>query len=341
MQAPSIEARGAVMQLLSGYWYSQTLRAVAVLGVADALVDGPLTAEQLAARCGAHAPSLGRLMRAMATIGLFSFADQDRYANTVMSHWLRTDVDASLAAAARFGGDPDHWLAWGGLVDAVRTGQTAFEAVHGRPLFDRLGAQARDAALFQGVMAGGVDWNDTTVEACELAATRLLVDVGGGHGGLALAAAGRHPRLQAVVFDRPEVLATSALTEARPGAVGDAPADRCRPVAGDFFESVPAGADCYVLRFILHDWPDTAAGRILRVCRAAMVPGARLLVIERLMADQGPCTAAMLDVSMLVLTGGRERTRGQYARLLEDAGLRLDAVRDTLTGLSVLDAVAV
>ena len=270
-------------------------------------------------------------MRALVTIGVFADAAGGCFGNNPLSESLRADVEASLRPAALFGGDPLHWRAWEGLHDAVRDGGTAFDRVHGEPLFAALADRPELAATFQGLMSGGDAYNDTLLEACDLGAARLLVDVGGGHGGMAKAALRRWPELRAIVADRAGVVA----------GLADDPDDRLRFVAADFFAALPAGGDRYLLRFILHDWDDAPARAILRTCRAAMTPGSHLLVIEHLLAELGGSTAALLDVSMMVLTGGRERTRRQYTALLEATGFVLERVVPTTTGLTVLAAVAV
>ncbi len=323
------QARAAMMQLLSGYWYSQAVYTVARLELADRLAEGPATVEELAAGCQAHGPSLERLLRALATIGLLEFQTDGRYATTALLDCLRSGVDGSLRAAALFGGGDLHWRAWQGLYDAVRTGRTGFETVHGAPLFEKLADSTDAAALFQQVMSGGAGWDDSILDACDLADCGLLIDVGGGRGDLALAAVQRNPSLRAVVLDRPEVVA------------GLQPIDeRLQFEAGDFFESVPAGGDRYLLRFILHDWADDAAARILAVCRRAMAPGARLLIVDNLLSESGPCAASLLDVSMMVLTGGKERSQRQFEALLEAAGMALERVTPTASGLHVLTARA-
>ncbi len=323
------EARAAVMQLLSGYWYSQALHTAVRLGLADLLVEGPATADELAARCSAHGPSLERLLRALSTIGVLAACDDGRYDRTPLSDCLSTEADGSLRAAALFGGSPLHWQAWQGLYDAVCSGRSAFELVHGQPLFERLAASPDVAELFQQVMSGGTGWDASILDACQLEDCQLLVDVGGGHGQLARAAVSRYPELQAVVYDRPDVAAACQS--------GD---DRLRFEGGDFFQSVPVGGDRYLLRFILHDWPDEQATAILQSCRHAMAPGARVLIVDHLLAESGPSPAALLDVSMMVLTGGKERSQSQVERLLEAAGMALERVTPTTSGLFILTARA-
>ena len=215
MNPIDIDARAAVMQLLSGYWYSQALHTAARLGLADLLAEGPATAEDLAQRCHAHGPSLGRLLRALATIGVVAADDEGRYGRTPLSDCLQAEVDGSLRAAAIFGGSPAHWQAWQGLHDAVCLGRPAFELVHGESLFEHLAQRPEVADLFQQLMSGGTGWDASILDACALAECRLLVDVGGGKGELALAAVRRHGQLEAVVFDRPEVVAGHEPANAR------------------------------------------------------------------------------------------------------------------------------
>jgi hypothetical protein len=318
---------GALMQLLSGSVYGALLAATAELRIAELLSGGPLAAEEIARRASADPRSMGRLLRALSVMGLIG-VDGDRYVGTPTLAWLREDFDGSLRSLALLGGEPAVQAAWLRCAEAIRTGQTAFELAHGRPLFEFLDEHDRLRERFQGSMSGPAAWNQAVVEAIDLQGRSLAVDVGAGDGRLLRALLASWPELKGIAFDRPPVVARH-----------EQPEERMAWASGDFFTSVPEGGDAYLLRWILHDWPDGRAVEILTRCREAMTANGILLVIENTMgetlAEQG---SALLDVTMLVLTGGLERTEAEYARLFERAGLRLESVTPTPAGLKVLRA---
>lgn len=315
----------AMMQLIGGYWYTQALYVVARLGVADRLREGPQAASELAAACGADDDSLYRLLRALASIGVFAEHEGGRFSLTPLSACLRTDVDGSLHDAALLAGEPDHWRAWGGLLESVVSGQTAFEQVHGRGYFDHLAERAELGAAFQRVMRGNAGYNDLIARSFDFSTASHVLDVGGGDGSLARAIRLHHPSVRLTVFDRSEVVAA-------------APAGDLAWAAGDFRESIPPGADLLVLRFVLHDWDDDVALQILRRCREALPAGGRVLLVESLLAPLQASSASLKDVAMMALTGGRERTAEGYQALLEAAGFRLEGVLPTEFGVSLLVA---
>ena len=317
--------RGAATleSLLFGYRLTQLVHVVATLGVADRLADGPRTAAELAPLVGANADALHRVLRALASLGIFSQDAEGRFGLTEEGQRLRADAPGSMRLPAITYGEPWWWRAWGGLLDAVRTGETAFDKVHGVDLFGYLSGDAHAAGLFNGIMHVM-----TTEQAAAIAAgydfseTRRLLDIGGGHGALAAAILRRNPHATALLFDRPSVVEGAGARLAELGI-----ADRCSLVGGDFFVSVPGGADTITLKDILHDWDDARALSILRNTRRAMDEGARLLLIERVLPPgDAPSPGKLVDITMLVLTGGRERTEEEYRALLEAAGFTLRRV---------------
>ena len=325
---PSEQFRGVVYQLLNGFWYTQTLYVVARLGIADHLAEGPLHVDELAERTKTHPETLYRLLRALAALGVFVEQEGRRFAQGEPSAWLREDVPGSLRPAALHMGEPAFWQTWERLEDAVREGRPAFDMVHGSRLFDFLGAHPESGAAFQQMLSASPGWDASIVRAYDLSDVRLAVDVGGGDGSLLRAALDAYPEMEGIVFDLPKALANAP-----------APTERCRHVAGDFFEAVPEGADVYLARFILHDWPDDDAVRILRTCRRAMRPESRFLAIENLLgAGPAGAQAAVLDLTLFVLTGGQERSAQEYEALFAAAGLRQVGVTATDAGASILEA---
>ena len=316
-----------MLGLLSGYWYSQVLYVTAELGIADALAGGPRSAEALADETGCHANTLYRFLRAAASAGILREDDSQRFSLTPLAETLRSDRPDSLRPLARLGGHPLHWQAWGSLLHSVKTGETAFEAVHGESLFQALAADRALTATFHRVL----DWVDhldgDVVDALDLGACERIVDVGGASGGLARRIAEAFPSASVILFDQSHVL---ALAQA---------AGRFDRVAGDFLETVPHGGDAYVLKFVLHDWDDARATRILQNCRTAMLPHARVFVVETVLRDdQAPSIAKTHDLNMLVLTGGRERRLDEYRSLFSAAGFELVSVKFTRHQVTILEA---
>jgi 2-polyprenyl-6-methoxyphenol hydroxylase-like FAD-dependent oxidoreductase len=320
---------------LRGYRVTQMLHVVAKLGVADHLADGSRTAAELAACVGADGDALARLLSALVDLGVFTVDESGRFALTDDGRRLRSDVPGSVRAAATLYGEPFWWNAWGGLFDGVRTGRTPFAAVHGVDLFGYLAAHPDASRLFDGAMQLMTsEQSAALVGACDFASTRTLCDVGGGRGALVSAVLEAHANVSAILFDRPV-----ALAGARKALAGFLESERCHLVEGDFFHAVPGGADTYVLKDVLHDWNDERSLAILKQVRAAMAPSARLLVIERVLPPTHlPSPGRLVDISMLVLTGGRERDEAGYRRLLTAAGLSVRRVLAADGGLTILES---
>jgi hypothetical protein len=326
-----------ILQMLAGRWVSQAISTAAHLGVADALAGGPQAPEAIAERIGAHAPTLRRLLRALASVGIFAEDDAGRFRQTPASEVLRADVPGSLRGMAMYMGSRAAALAWADLPASVRTGEPAFRRVHGKSFFEHLGASPDDARAFDrgmhGVSSGEIP---AILAAYDFGAFGTIVDVGGGDGTLLAAILDRHPGPRGVLVDVPH-----ALEHARERLRASPHGARIELVPGSFFEAVPPGGDAYLLKHIVHDWDDERAVQILRSCRRAMPAHARLLVIDAvLQPGNDPHFGKLLDLEMLAITeGGRERTEREHAALLEAAGLRLARVVPTLAPPALVEAV--
>lgn len=325
----------AVVGLATGFWISQALYAVAKLGVADRLSDGPLAPDELALAVGAHPGALRRVLRALASVGVFAEDADGRWALTAAAEPLRSDVPGSLRAFVTMLGEPESWRAWGEFLHSLRTGTSAFEHVFGAPVFRYMAEHPAAAARFDAAMAERSAAEDAAVLAAyDFRGVRRIVDVGGGRGALLSAIFSRHPRLHGVLFELPHVI------DAARRSAAPALAQRCDFRAGDFFrDSLPADGDVYLLKKVIHDWDDERARFILEACRQAMRGRARLLLIEPVVPPgNDPAFAKLLDLFMLVWPGGLERTVDEHRALLGSAGLAMQRVVPTASPVSVIEA---
>lgn len=322
-------------QLLCGHWISQALCVAAELGVADRLESGPRDVADLAHEVSAHPGALFRLMRALASVGVFSEVAPRSFALTPVGDCLRSTAATSLRALARTVGAMD-WAAWSELHHSVRTGETAFRRVHGVTPFEHFRAHPEVGRLFDEAMSGFVTQNGVAVaEAYDFGSLSRIVDVGGGDGTLAISILRAHAGIRAVVFDLPDVIATTRKRVESAGLTA-----RCEFVAGSFFESIPAGADAYLLASIIHDWEEERCWEILARCREAAPPHAKLLLLEMVIPPgDDPFFGKLLDLEMLACFGGRERSAPEYRELLAGAGFELTRIVATRTPTSVIEAV--
>ncbi|WP_170309082.1 methyltransferase [Pseudonocardia hierapolitana] len=313
-------------RLTDGYVVTQLLWVAAELRIADALADGPRTAEELATQVGADAGVLRRVLRGLAAEEVLEDLPDGRFALTATGRLLRDGVEGSQRGAVLARGGL-YYGALAGLLDAVRDGGVPFERVHGRTFFDHLDAHPAESARFQGSMAvRAAREAAAVVEAYDFRRFRTLVDVGGGTGVLLAAILRAAPGVSAVLFDRPEVVRDAQVPH----------------VGGDFFAEVPAGAEAYVLSRVIHDWSDADAVAILRTVRRAIPDTGTLLLVEAVLparAADDPA-AVRMDVHILTLLGGQERTAAEFAVLLDAAGFRLDRVLPTGPGSGVHVLVA-
>jgi hypothetical protein len=310
--------------LLAGSWVAPTLAAVARLGIADLLADGPKASGELAVATGIDGRALHRVLRALASLEVFVEVDDGRFALTPMAESLRSGVPGSLRNRAMMGGAPFERAAWTDIGHSLETGEPAFDHVFGTGFFDYLEQHPDAAGVFNEMMTGLTSQKSAAIlRTYDFSGVKTLVDVGGGHGTLMARALATNPGMQGVIFDQPTVV-EGALGELEAAAV----ADRCRLVGGDFFASVPAGGDVYLLVAVLHNWDDDQAVAILRTCRAAMSSDSRLIVVEWMIPPgNGPDLGKLVDLQMLVLFGGRERTEREFRELFAEAGFELAGSR--------------
>jgi len=299
-----------LMQMMDGLKVTQLIHVAAKLGIADLLVDGPRSSEELAATVGVHPGALYRVLRALAGLGIFREVDGGRFDLTPLAEPLRSDVPGSVRAWATVCGDDWHLRMWSDILYSVKTGLGAFPHVHGMGSFEYFQQHPEKGAVFYEAMTNLT----AQVSAAVLAA---------------------HPHLTGTLFDIPPVI------EVARGVVGAAGlAARCDFVAGDFFDSVPAGGDTFVLKNIVHDWSDERAVTLLRNCRQALPEDGRVLIVEMVVQPgNDPSPAKMFDITMMVAEGGQERTESEHDRLLRAAGLRLSRIVPTPSPVSVVEAV--
>lgn len=324
----------ALLQMMTGYWVSQSLYVAAKLGLPDLLADGPMPSNDLAAATQTHAPSLYRLLRALASLGVFTEVAPATFALSPLADPLRSDHPASMRALAVMYNE-EQYRAWGSLLESVRTGESVFEEVFATPYFSYLAQHPEANETFNQAMTGwSAQLDRALLAAYDFSRFATVVDVGGGYGRLLATILAAHPALHGVLFDQPHVVA-----DAGPLLEATGVANRCRSVGGDFFHEVPAGGDVYVLAQIVHDWDDERSVAILQACRRAIPSTGTLLLAELVIAPgDAPDVGKLLDLHMLVLLGGRERTETEYRSLLAASGFTLTAVIPTVAGTSLVEA---
>lgn len=321
-------------QMFGGSWITQGIWVAAELGIADLLTDGSRTAGELAEKTHTHSNALYRVLRALASVGIFAEDAHGRFSLTPLADLLRTDASASQRPFAIMMGAEFHG-AWGELLHSVRTGEPGFEKKFGVPFFQYMTEHPDRHSIYDSAMgAFGKEESKPVLDAYDFAAFHTVVDVGGGSGLFLTAMLNQYPALHGVLFDLPAVA-----DRARTTISGAGLSDRCQIVGGDFFSSVPVGGDAYVMQHIIHDWDDNEAIAILRNCREAMNPEGRILVVETVIPPGNePCFGKWLDLMMLVV-GGCERTEEQYRRLFSEAGLKLNRIVSTAQEINVIEGV--
>ena len=333
MSDPS-PAQDQMMRMILTKWISKPIYAAAELGIADLLDPGPLSIEELARATRTRPDALYRLLRALASLGIFSEREDRRFQLTPLASLLKS---GSLRSTARSFNSEWNDRAWTRLLEGLRSGRTPFEEALGTSFSDWLEANPEDAGLLRqanALRAG--QYRQALLDAYDFSRFSTLTDLGGGHGALLQEILTANPALQGTLAELPSVLPEAARALEAAG-VGE----RCTLTECDLFRGVPAGADAYLLANVLHDWPDEKAGIILENCRRAMGPDTTLLIIEMLVPPGNePSAAKLLDLEMLVVTGGRERSQEEFRGLLEAAGLSLRQVLPIGQGLFVMEAVA-
>jgi hypothetical protein len=320
--------------LLMGHFVAECIHAVAVLGVADLLKNGPTTIESLASATGCHQPSLQRVMRALVRVGLFTENEPDRFELTPLGATMRSDTPGSLRDAAIFLMSAPLWTACGSLLDTLRSGEPSFIGLHDATIYQYLANHPESAAVFNRWMTTqSHQHNAAILEAYDFSGVGTLVDVGGGHGATLTAVLHRYPMMKGILFDLPAVVATVPPETSIPG-------NRCEVVAGDMLRSVPAGGDVYMIKRVMMDKPDRDAETVLRNCLAAMNAGGKILVIDPMLpAGAEPHPNWLMDIIMLTVLKGRCRSEGDFRNLFHAVGLTLARVVATGSPNFLLEAV--
>jgi hypothetical protein len=333
-----VPPHAAMMDLIMGAWTAQAITVAADLGVADALAKRPLSAGELAAAVDADPDALSRLLRALISRGIFRQHCDGRYELTPLADTLRSNADVSIAGLARWLGSPEHREHWSHFADAVRTGRAVIPELRGKPAFEYLADEPQLAEIFNRAMTSVSELAIAPViGAYDFSPYPTIIDVGGGHGRLLAAILAATPAVRGVLFDLPQVVAGAPTLLREHHAQ-----DRVRIVEGSFFERVPENGDAYVLKNVIHDWPDDDAVHILRNVRAAADAGKRVLLVEFVIPNHDrEFLGKWLDLEMLIGAAARERTATEYGRLLNRAGFQMTRVVETASPFSIVEAAAI
>jgi SAM-dependent methyltransferase len=324
-----------MMELITGYWRSQAVGVAARLAIADRLGEGPKTVAALAAESATHEAALFRLLRGLASFGVFAEIAPRTFALTPLAETLRSNVPGSMRDFAIAETAPGHWLPWGNLDEAVRTGERATPAALGCEIFEWYGKHPVEGAAFSGAMGNlSALAAQETGRVLRVPEGATVVDVGGAHGTLLAGVLKANPTARGILTDLPHVIADAPRTMAALGIDG-----RAEAVAGDFFQAVPEG-DVYLLKQVLHDWNDEQCVTLLRNCARAMKPGGKVVVVEMVVPeDDTPSLAQIMDLNMLVMLPGRERTEAEFDALFRAAGLSGAKVTQTRSPFSLVEAI--
>ncbi|MCP4221383.1 MAG: methyltransferase [bacterium] len=334
MKPTDISPQEQMMKFILGKWISQPICIAAELGIADILDVGPLPVEEIARQSNTHTATLYRVMRALAGVGIFAETEGRVFELSPMGEYLKS---GAMGPAARMVHSPWNDKAWSYLMHSVKTGESAFEKAHGKPIADWLKTHPEaEKVLSQANAMKAAHSHRAIVEAYDFEGIHRLTDVGGGYGALMAEILDAFPLIRGRIMDLPTVVQGAEDLIKERGLE-----DRCNTVGGDFFKEVPAGDDAYLLSHILHDWPDDTCRTILSNCRSAMETGAKLLVVEMVVPPGNqPSVAKLLDLEMLVITGGRERTLEEYRLLFEAEKFEFQREIPTKAGVTLLECSA-
>jgi len=324
--------RQKLLGMITSYWTAQSIHVAAKLKLADLVKDGPKTAAELARATKAHPPSLYRLLRALASVEIFSEDADGKFSLTPIAECLLEKPGSQWAVAMMMG--DEHFRSWGDLLYSVQTGKPAFDHIFGKGIFDYLSEHAEQAKIFDAAMTGfhGPE-TQAMIDAYDYTGVNTVVDIGGGNGTVLSAVLGKYPAMKGILYDLPGVIERAKKNLADAGL-----ATRCQTIPGSFFEAAPPGGDAYQMRHIIHDWTDEQCHTILGHIRKVIPKTGRLLVIEMVIKPGNEAQPAKwLDLNMLVLPGGRERTEAEYRDMYAKAGFRLERVVPTPTEVSVIE----
>lgn len=325
-----------MMQMITGFWTSCCVYAAAKLNIAEILKEKSQTADQLAEATHCDAPSLYRVLRALSSVGVFRENEKKQFESTPLGDTLQSDIPGSMKAMAiaQLG---DHFNAWGNLVYSIKTGHIAFDNIEGMSVWKYYEMHPDEGVNFMKAMTGltGAVIQHVLPEY-DFSAFQTIVDIGGGNGALLMAVLDRTPHAKGIVFDEEYVVAETKNSIRQKGFD-----ERCATEAGSFFEFIPENADAYLMKMVLHDWNDEQCLQILKNCQKAMKPGSKLLVLDAVIPEGNePHPGKFMDINMLTMTGGKERTEKEFTVLFAAAGLRLSRIVPTHSPLfSILEVV--
>ena len=326
-----------VSQLAFGALMTQAIYVAAKLGIADLLAEKPQSVATLADSTNTHEEALYRVLRTLASVGVFRETDPKTFALTPCAELLRSDAPNSMRNGAIFMGEEWHWRVWVGMLHSVKTGKPAWGHVHGAEVFDYFAANSEHAEIFNRAMTDMTTGTaPAIVEAYDFSGVGVLADIAGGHGLLLAQILKANQGMKGILFDVSSVVAGADAVLAREGVSG-----RVEKVGGNFFESVPEGADAYIMKHIIHDWDDERSARILKNIHARMSENGKVLLLEVVVPEGNePHYSKLLDLEMLTSPGGKERTAEEYRALLAQAGFRLTRIISTKSPFSVIEAVS-
>jgi hypothetical protein len=326
-----------MLDLTIGHWIARLTHVAAKLKLADLLKDGPRTVGHLATETGVHAPALYRVLRALASVGIFAETKGGRFKLTPLADTLRTGVHASLRGWTLMINEKYTWDAWEELLHGVKTGEIPFVKAHGVMPFEYLEQHPEDLAVFGESMTSlSATENPQIASAYKFSGVGTLVDVGGGHGSLLAAILKANPKMKGVLFDQPSVISRARKDH---HVTAEGISERCTLQSGNFFQRVPTGGDAYIMKYILHDWNDEQCLKILENCRDAMNKKGRVLVVDNVIPPgNDPSWGKLLDIQMLII-GGRERTKKEFAAMFKQAGLKMTRIVPTKCALSIVEGV--
>jgi ubiquinone/menaquinone biosynthesis C-methylase UbiE len=335
---PEVPPQQVMLQLISGFWISRGIYVAAKLAIPDLLASGPKSSEELASATGTHARSLQRIMRALLSVGVFAEGPNGSFALNPISETLRTNVPGSVRWFAISELGEEHYPAWGDLMHSVKTGGIAFDHAFGMDVWEFFRTHPENAELFNNSMSTMTAMaNEEILKNYDFSSIEKIIDVGGGHGALITSILKANPNMRGVLFD-----AESVVKGAREKLDAAGLAERCETVSGDFFKAVPEGGDTYIMKWIIHDWDDERATTILKNCRRAMKPEGRVLIVDVVIPPSNePHFGKFIDLNMLVMTGGLERTEEEFRQLLDASGFKLTRVVPTQTPFSIVESLPV
>lgn len=329
MEKVEVAPQEAMMDLIGGFWIARSIYLAAQIGIADAFDDQPKTIAQLATATNTEPQPLYRLLRALASVGIFAEVSDHCFVLTSLGATLQSNSPDSMRYFAMAQMGYDHSLGWSNGLHSLRTGKIAFDAAAGMSVWDHYAQHPENAQIFSRSMTNaGTAIAQAVAASYDFSQFKTIVDVGGAQGSLVSTIVRSYPHLKGILFDLPEVIANVSVN------------DKVQPVAGNFFESVPSSGDGYLMRWIIHDWDDEKSSIILKNCHRAMPDHGKLLLVESIIpSGNEPSPAKFIDLIMLLLTGGRERTEAEYRSVLRSSGFELTRVIPTPSMVSIIEAV--